>query len=87
MMVATMMLKIAATELVDAAATRFAYCIPGPATVTRLAAVALRFAARGVRRHRQYFIETCADLGVHARHLWREGIPGEICWAINQFGL
>jgi hypothetical protein len=48
MMVATMTLEIAATEFVDAAATRFAYRRLGPATVTRLAAtVALRFAARG----------------------------------------
>ena len=43
-----MALKTAATEFVDAAATRFAYWRLGPATVTRLAAaVALRFAARG----------------------------------------
>jgi hypothetical protein len=38
MMVATMTLEIAATEFVDAAATRFAYRRLGPATVTRLAA-------------------------------------------------
>jgi DNA-binding winged helix-turn-helix (wHTH) protein len=48
MMVATLTLEIAATEFVDAAATRFAYRWLGPATVTGLAAaVALRFAARG----------------------------------------
>jgi hypothetical protein len=45
-MVATMTLKIAATEFVDAAATRLAYRRLGPATVTRLAG-AVRFAARG----------------------------------------
>jgi aconitase A len=38
MMVATMTLEIAATEFVDAAATRFADRRLGPATVTRLAA-------------------------------------------------
>jgi short-subunit dehydrogenase involved in D-alanine esterification of teichoic acids len=48
MMVATMTLEIAATEFVDAAATRFAYRRLGPAMVTRLSTtVAPRFAARG----------------------------------------
>ena len=43
-----MMLEIAATEFVDAVATRFAYRRLGPAMVTRLSAtVAHRFAARG----------------------------------------
>ena len=81
MMVATMTLKTAATEFVDAAATRFAYRRLWPATVTRLAAaVALRFAARGegaIVNNMSSILALIPEftLGI----FWREGITDEIC--------
>jgi hypothetical protein len=36
---------------------------------------------------REVLISISPREGVHARHLWREGISDEICRAINQFGL